>query len=260
MSAGPNYYQPQYRPPQRSNYTALYIVLAIMTPFAGLFLFCCVCGPMLSLFVETPLERADSLWEEGKKKEAVEVYASEINGSSPNATALKRSIEYYFEAGDTGQVQALCERAVKAKADLTLSPQELRNIYDAAKTKIENEEKVARQAEEQAKEAEAQEDARRASESELADDKIEAWTMAEQFVTDMVKSPSTADFGSVFGEYQDPRECVEALGDGEYRVTGWVDAQNGFGATVRTDFVLTLRNLPDSDKWQLVGEPLMVQR
>lgn len=61
----------------------------------------------------------------------------------------------------------------------------------------------------------------------------EAWVCAKKIVEDSLKSPSTAKFCSF-------TECkVEHLGNGEYMVTGWVEAQNSFGATLRQSFVVT---------------------
>lgn len=70
-----------------------------------------------------------------------------------------------------------------------------------------------------------------------------AWVMAQQFVEDKLKSPSTASFGGVFsGDYQDPDSVVSDLGGGKYRVRAWVDSQNSFGATIRTRFVCELED------------------
>lgn len=72
---------------------------------------------------------------------------------------------------------------------------------------------------------------------------IDAWVMAQQFVEDKLKSPSTASFGGVFsGDYQDPDSVVSDLGGGKYRVRAWVDSQNSFGATIRTRFVCELED------------------
>jgi len=80
-------------------------------------------------------------------------------------------------------------------------------------------------------------------------DEIDAWVMAQSFVEDRLRSPGTADFGGVFaGDYQDPMECVGKTGPNAYRVTGWVDAQNALGATVRADFVCELEYQGD-DMW-----------
>lgn len=89
--------------------------------------------------------------------------------------------------------------------------------------------------------------------------RIAAWTYAGEFVKKRLKSPSTASFGSFLGgTYQDPLECVTAESDGVYHVLGWVDSQNGFGATVRTEFSLRLRD--EGKSWVLLGDPIMVQR
>ena len=65
-------------------------------------------------------------------------------------------------------------------------------------------------------------------------DKIAAWTMAEDFIKQKLKSPSSADFGSVFGDYQSPETCVTDLGNGKYHCVGWVDAQNSLALNYGT--------------------------
>ena len=57
----------------------------------------------------------------------------------------------------------------------------------------------------------------------------------EQYVTDNLKSPSTADFTG-----------TTASGAGPFTVTGEVDSQNGFGATVRSSFSCTVRITDDT--------------
>jgi len=65
--------------------------------------------------------------------------------------------------------------------------------------------------------------------------------MAEEFVKENLKSPSTAKFGSVWdGTLQSPEERVWSIGPNKFRVTGWVEAQNSFGAVVRSNFVCEL--------------------
>lgn len=77
-------------------------------------------------------------------------------------------------------------------------------------------------------------------------DRTMAWVMAQEFVLRSLKCPSTASFGSVWKDYQDPRSCVAYCGDGSYVCTGWVDAQNGFGAMIRSTFVCILRESGDT--------------
>lgn len=90
--------------------------------------------------------------------------------------------------------------------------------------------------------------------------KIEAWVVAEEFVKDYLKSPSTADFGGVWGgDYQNPETCVAYMGDSTYLIKGWVDSQNSFGATVRTDFLLIVK-YKGNENWSLLKTPVMAQR
>ena len=78
--------------------------------------------------------------------------------------------------------------------------------------------------------------------------KFSACHMAEQFMEKTLKSPSTADFAS----------CSDAtitdLGECKWEVSSYVDAQNGFGATVRTYFTATVQNKGCSgDTWTLIS-------
>lgn len=60
----------------------------------------------------------------------------------------------------------------------------------------------------------------------------EAFSCAKAIVKSMLKSPSTAKFCWITDA------TVTHLGNGEYKVTGWIEAQNSFGATLRQDFVV----------------------
>ena len=81
-------------------------------------------------------------------------------------------------------------------------------------------------------------------------DKIEAWVVAQQFVEGELRSPGSADYGSVWGgDYQDPDVVVTDLGNDEFRVSAWVDAENAFGAKIRSYFVCELKYIGD-DRWR----------
>lgn len=67
-------------------------------------------------------------------------------------------------------------------------------------------------------------------------DKLTAWVKAQRYVTEQLRSPSTADFGG-WSEFQNHEVAVTDLGAGKFRVRGWVDAQNALGGTVRNQFV-----------------------
>ena len=61
--------------------------------------------------------------------------------------------------------------------------------------------------------------------------------MVEQFVKDKLKAPATAKFPS-WGDRAD----VTDIGNFRYRVSGYVDSQNGFGAMIRTHYVAVVRD------------------
>ena len=61
----------------------------------------------------------------------------------------------------------------------------------------------------------------------------DAFYCAQLIVEDYLKSPSTAKFCKL------SEATVTHLGNGEYMVTGWVDAENSYGATIRSNFVVT---------------------
>lgn len=82
------------------------------------------------------------------------------------------------------------------------------------------------------------------------DGKASAWVMAERFVADGLRCPSTASFGGVFsGDFQSYNDTVSSLGDGRYTVKAWVDSQNGFGAMVRSHFTCEVEKLSEG-KWR----------
>lgn len=62
--------------------------------------------------------------------------------------------------------------------------------------------------------------------------KGDAFAIAEKAVKGKLKSPSTAKFCSV-------TEATIGCSGNTWVVRGWVDAQNGFGATIRTQFAVT---------------------
>lgn len=64
----------------------------------------------------------------------------------------------------------------------------------------------------------------------------EVWAMAQSFVKDQLKSPKSADFPT----YGDSNVNITSSGD-YYKVTGYVDAENGFGAEIRSTFSLVLK-------------------
>lgn len=73
---------------------------------------------------------------------------------------------------------------------------------------------------------------------------MEAVDAAKQFVVAGLKTPTTAKFPSIM-------DFTAGKGtDGNWRVIGFVDAQNSFGAMIRTRFVCVLSK--HGGKWWLV--------
>ncbi|MFI2367289.1 hypothetical protein [Streptomyces sp. NPDC018833] len=77
-----------------------------------------------------------------------------------------------------------------------------------------------------------------------------AAVMCEDFVKQRLKSPGTAKFpGVTDGDYA----TTTVLSDTKpwkYKVVGVVDSQNGFGATVRSNYTCTV-STEDDDTWTL---------
>jgi hypothetical protein len=80
-----------------------------------------------------------------------------------------------------------------------------------------------------------------------------AFLIAKRFITDQLKAPSSAEFsGTIFPEYR-----YSKLPDGSWRISSWVDAQNGFGAKLRKNWVCELRQTgsdwADPGNWRRTG-------
>lgn len=79
------------------------------------------------------------------------------------------------------------------------------------------------------------------------DASIMAYIMMEDSVKAQLKAPASADFPG-FSEGRDRH--VQRLDGQRYRITSWVDAQNGFGAKIRSHFIGEIEQT-DKDFWKL---------
>lgn len=70
------------------------------------------------------------------------------------------------------------------------------------------------------------------NEDDYGHNKFDAFVIAEKVVKEQLKSPSTAEFCTT-------TEATIGCSGNTWVVKGWVDAQNGYGAVVRADFVVT---------------------
>lgn len=69
-----------------------------------------------------------------------------------------------------------------------------------------------------------------------------AGVMCEKFVKDRLRAPSTAKFPLL-------SDAIDSLGSGRYRVRSHVDAQNGFGATIRSEYVCETNTADAGEHW-----------
>lgn len=66
-------------------------------------------------------------------------------------------------------------------------------------------------------------------------DVLASFVYSQQYIKDELKTPSTAKFAGV-GESN-----IQKLDKETYRITSFVDAQNNFGATLRTNYVIVMK-------------------
>lgn len=76
-------------------------------------------------------------------------------------------------------------------------------------------------------------------------DAIGACIVAEKFVRERLRSPSTAEFPP------GTSQCRTSHNGGVWTVRSYVDAQNAFGAMLRSDYVVVTR-YNGNDNWSLV--------
>ena len=76
---------------------------------------------------------------------------------------------------------------------------------------------------------------------------IMAFVMSHEFVKKRLKSPSTAEFPSITSS----GVFTSYLGDCVHMITGYVDAQNSFGAVIRNEYSVKVRYNGDDDLWYL---------
>jgi hypothetical protein len=76
--------------------------------------------------------------------------------------------------------------------------------------------------------------------------KAEALVMSRTFVKQRLKAPSTASFA----KSKDPEVEITSGAPCEFKVRAWVDAQNGFGAMIRSKYTVSLRYTANDDSWR----------
>jgi hypothetical protein len=77
--------------------------------------------------------------------------------------------------------------------------------------------------------------------------KMEAYRVAKEYVAGRLKAPASADFPWIW----DSDVGVIHHGKGKFEIAGYVDAQNAFGAKLRTYYVCELQQSGSS--WKLIS-------
>lgn len=72
-----------------------------------------------------------------------------------------------------------------------------------------------------------------------------AYVISQDFIKRELKSPSTAKFPAMW------KSNVVDLGDCRFRVRSYVDAQNAFGAMLRTSYAAEVEYLPATKTWRI---------
>lgn len=86
------------------------------------------------------------------------------------------------------------------------------------------------------------------SESDLMAEEASAYDACKEFVEARLKAPSTAEFPDYWD--QDDEVRVAGVGEDMFTIQSHVDAENGFGAQIQTQFVCEVRDR--GDRWRLV--------
>jgi hypothetical protein len=76
----------------------------------------------------------------------------------------------------------------------------------------------------------------------------DAYYISQQFVEDRLKAPASAEFP----RFSNSKVSVSCTGNDKYIVRAYVDAQNSFGALIRTYYECEVRYNKSSDKWRLI--------
>lgn len=95
-----------------------------------------------------------------------------------------------------------------------------------------------------------QEKAAKKAAEELETNKFGAYLTSQEFIKNQLKAPSTAKFAKT---WDDGVIMNYSATSKEYTTVIWVDAQNSFGAMIRTHFKVVLKMSDDKKQWLLVS-------
>ncbi len=167
--------------------------------------------------------------------------ANEIKpGANRPGTTKKWTKKDYFFWGFVG----LCFMSASGNILRALEDPEVRQARLAEEARREQIRAVERQRAEVEAAKQANEDAKTARLEACTAAEYKAYMQSQAAVRARLKAPSTASF---------PWTPVlsKHTGDCKFEVLAHVDAQNGFGAMIRTAYVSALTYDPDTERWQV---------
>ncbi|MCY1439063.1 hypothetical protein D9M71_552830 [compost metagenome] len=80
-------------------------------------------------------------------------------------------------------------------------------------------------------------------------DSTMAYVMSQNFVKQRLKSPASADFPFISNQ----NVSSTPIGNCKFHVAAYVDAQNTFGAKIRTPYIAILEYKPSEKTWHLIS-------
>jgi hypothetical protein len=157
------------------------------------------------------------------------------------ARAERKAAKQAEKAAADAKFEAERQAAAKASAEAAAK----RAVLDAKQAALDAA-KRQKQAEERKAAAAAKKAAARAKDCKNT---TLAFVMSQEFVRRRLKAPSTAEFPYITND----QVAVSTKADCTFRVIAWVDAQNGFGAQIRSRYVVDLKLLDDeAGTWQAI--------
>lgn len=211
------------------------------------FVFALVLGAIMSRIERShtiaTMNEANSLWEAGDKKAAYEKYLvisrdeeDRLEFFPFDSEEFRRLIEVMVTE-DEANARRWIERVQDEGIHLEFDSTKAADLY----SEIENRRKeLARRNELHQKEP-----------WRAKDNYVAAYMIAKKFVLEQLHAPSTAKFPDGF---MSPvyRDHTTSLGDGNYHIESWVDAQNLFGAQLRRKFTIDIEQVA-KDRWSNRG-------
>lgn len=75
-----------------------------------------------------------------------------------------------------------------------------------------------------------------------------SYSIAQDFVKKQLKAPSTVKWPGIF----ESKDHVKSIGNQQYQIDSWVDAENSFGAMIRNHYVAVVKQTGEYE-WILVS-------